>query len=77
MRRRYALALDLADDPALIEEYERHHAHVWPEIEASLRAAGATKHNVGTLSLSSAKQGRGRVGPAGRRMPADDAGRRT
>jgi len=40
MRRRYALALDLADDPKLIAEYERHHARVWPEIERSIREAG-------------------------------------
>ena len=40
MSLRYALALDLADDPALIAEYERHHAHVWPAIEESLRASG-------------------------------------
>ena len=40
MTRRYCLALDLADDPALIAEYERHHAQVWPEIERSLHDAG-------------------------------------
>jgi L-rhamnose mutarotase len=40
MTRRYALALDLADDPALIAEYERHHARVWPAIEDSLRGSG-------------------------------------
>jgi L-rhamnose mutarotase len=40
MTRRYALALDLADDPRLIAEYEQHHARVWPAIEQSLRAAG-------------------------------------
>lgn len=40
MNRRYALALDLADDPALIAEYERQHARVWPDVEASLRASG-------------------------------------
>jgi L-rhamnose mutarotase len=40
MTRRYALALDLADDPRLIAEYERHHAAVWPEIERRIRAAG-------------------------------------
>lgn len=40
MTRRYALALDLADDPQLIAEYEQHHARVWPEIERSLREAG-------------------------------------
>ena len=38
--RRYALALDLADDPGLIAEYERHHAAVWPAIERSIRHAG-------------------------------------
>ena len=43
MTRRYALALDLADDPALIAEYEQHHRRVWPEIEASLRAAGINR----------------------------------
>ena len=41
--RRFALALDLNDDPALIAEYERHHAQVWPEIERSLRDAGITR----------------------------------
>ena len=40
MTRRYALALDLADDPHLIAEYERHHTRVWPAIEESLRASG-------------------------------------
>jgi len=40
MTRRYALALDLADDPARIAAYEEHHRNVWPEIEDSLRAAG-------------------------------------
>jgi L-rhamnose mutarotase len=40
MTQRYALALDLADDPQLIAEYERHHKQVWPEIESSLLASG-------------------------------------
>lgn len=26
----YVLALDLVDDPALIQEYEAHHQRVWP-----------------------------------------------
>jgi len=36
------LALDLRDDPQLIAEYERWHRreHIWPEIVASIRAAG-------------------------------------
>jgi L-rhamnose mutarotase len=35
-------ALDLKDDPALIEEYERWHQaqRIWPEIVKSLQAAG-------------------------------------
>lgn len=35
-------ALDLRDDPALIAEYERWHqpGNIWPEVAASLRAAG-------------------------------------
>jgi L-rhamnose mutarotase len=40
MTRRHCLALDLRDDPELIDAYERHHERVWPEITASIRAAG-------------------------------------
>lgn len=38
--KRYCLALDLKDDPALIAEYEFHHRQVWPEIIASIRDSG-------------------------------------
>jgi L-rhamnose mutarotase len=38
--KRYCLALDLKDDPALIAEYEAYHRAVWPEILASIRGAG-------------------------------------
>ena len=38
--KRYCLALDLKDDPALIAEYEQWHRNVWPEIEKSIRDAG-------------------------------------
>jgi L-rhamnose mutarotase len=38
--KRYCLALDLKDDPALILEYEQHHQRVWPEIEKSITDAG-------------------------------------
>lgn len=38
--KRYCLALDLKDDPALIAEYKRHHENVWPEIKKSIRDAG-------------------------------------
>lgn len=40
--RRYCLALDLKEDPALIEAYEAHHRAVWPEILASIRGSGIT-----------------------------------
>ena len=37
---RYCLALDLKDDPALIERYEHCHRRIWPEIAAHLRRHG-------------------------------------
>jgi len=40
MNRRFCLALDLKDDPAVIAEYDRYHRAVWPEILQSLRDAG-------------------------------------
>jgi len=40
MKKRYALALDLVDDPGSIAEYEAHHRAVAPEILASIRDAG-------------------------------------
>lgn len=39
-RRRYCLALDLKDDPQLINEYKRYHQNVWPEITQSIRDSG-------------------------------------
>jgi L-rhamnose mutarotase len=38
--RVFAQALDLADDPARIDEYLRHHRAVWPEVTEGLRAIG-------------------------------------
>lgn len=38
--KKYCLALDLADDPALIAEYENYHKAVWPEILQSIKVAG-------------------------------------
>lgn len=37
---RYVLTLDLVDDPQLIEEYERIHKKIWPEIETSILESG-------------------------------------
>lgn len=38
--KRFALALDLKDDPVLIAEYEEYHQQIWPEIEESIRSSG-------------------------------------
>jgi L-rhamnose mutarotase len=38
--RKYCLALDLKGDIQLIEEYERFHQNVWPEIKESIRSSG-------------------------------------
>ncbi|MDR2352613.1 MAG: L-rhamnose mutarotase [Deltaproteobacteria bacterium] len=37
---RYCQALDLADDPELIAEYEAMHKRIWPEVAANIRASG-------------------------------------
>ena len=37
---RYCLALDLKDDEKLIEEYEKYHLKVWPEIIQSISSTG-------------------------------------
>jgi len=41
--KRYCLALDLKNDPQLIEEYKKHHQNVWPEIIKSIQVAGIDK----------------------------------
>lgn len=38
--QKFALVLDLIDDPALIAEYEDYHREVWPEILQSIRDSG-------------------------------------
>lgn len=38
--KRFCLALDLKNDPKLIEEYEAYHQRVWPEIIKSIRQSG-------------------------------------
>jgi L-rhamnose mutarotase len=37
---RHVLAVDLKDDPAIVEAYKEHHRRVWPEVLRSLRGAG-------------------------------------
>lgn len=43
---RYALALDLQDDPQKIAEYEAAHRAVWPEVQAHLRAQGVREMEI-------------------------------
>lgn len=38
--KRYCFALDLKDDPQLIQEYVEMHENVWPEIKKSIRDSG-------------------------------------
>jgi L-rhamnose mutarotase len=40
MNRRFCLALDLKNDPALIAEYKRYHQKIWPEISQSIKESG-------------------------------------
>ena len=44
--KRYCLALDLKDDPALVEEYEQLHQQIRPEIEKSILDAGVTSMEI-------------------------------
>jgi L-rhamnose mutarotase len=39
----FAQVLDLKSDPDLIAAYRQHHAAVWPEVTAALRAIGITR----------------------------------
>ena len=38
--KRYCLALDLKNDPALIAEYEKYHQNSWPENLKAIKEAG-------------------------------------
>lgn len=38
--KKYCLALDLKEDPILIEKYKEYHKNIWPEITESLLLAG-------------------------------------
>ena len=38
----YAQALDLKNDPEIIEKYSEYHRNVWPEVVESLREIGIT-----------------------------------
>ena len=38
--KKYCLALDLKNDPDLIQEYKQFHQNVWPEIIESITSSG-------------------------------------
>lgn len=38
--KRYALTLDLKNDPKLIDQYIEYHQNVWPEILESIKTSG-------------------------------------
>jgi len=44
--RRFCLALDLKDDPALIDAYQAHHRNVWPEVLKSIHEAGIVEMDI-------------------------------
>lgn len=49
--KRFALTLDLKDDPELIKEYEEFHKEVWPEVLKSIKDSGIRHmeiYNMGT-----------------------------
>lgn len=43
---RYALALDLVDDPAKVAAYELAHQKIWPEVRDHLRAQGVREMEI-------------------------------
>jgi L-rhamnose mutarotase len=48
--KRYCLALDLKNDPQLIEEYKNYHNQVWTEILESIRESGIESMEIYNVS---------------------------
>lgn len=44
--KRFGLALDLKDDPELIQEYEAFHREVWPDVLDSLGESGIRRMDI-------------------------------
>ena len=44
--KKFALVMDLKDDPGLIAEYEAYHQNVWPEILDSISGSGITSMQI-------------------------------
>ena len=43
---RYVFTVNLKDEPHVVDAYLRHHREVWPEVQASLRAAGVEQMDI-------------------------------
>ena len=43
---RFAMTLNLKDDPEAIRKYVEYHRNVWPEVEASLKSVGIRKMRI-------------------------------
>ena len=82
---RHVLAVDLKDDPAVIEAYSEHHRRVWPEVLRSLARGGLADleiYRLGrrlvmiveppTASTPPRVRGPRRLAPARRRMGSAD-----
>jgi L-rhamnose mutarotase len=46
---RYALTVNLKNDPSVIDVYRRYHERVWPEVLQSLRDAGVERMDIHLL----------------------------
>lgn len=44
--KQYCFALDLKDDPDLIQEYIEHHKNVWPEVLESISDSGVLEMKI-------------------------------
>jgi L-rhamnose mutarotase len=44
--KKYAMTLDLKNDPVLIAQYEEYHKNIWPEIVNSIRGAGIVQMEI-------------------------------
>lgn len=44
--KKYCYALDLKDDPVLIEKYKAYHRSVWPEIIESIKKSGIAEMEI-------------------------------
>jgi L-rhamnose mutarotase len=43
---RHVFAVNLKDDPGIVETYKQHHRDVWPEVQASLRRVGVQQMDI-------------------------------